>query len=63
MLTGLGQQICKVDEPRASDMTEERMCSKKKKASKNAACPGNTGANLKVLSVAKEEQKRLTKYQ
>ena len=46
------------------DMLEERMCSKKKKkASKNAACPGNTGANLKVLSVAKEEQKRLTKYQ
>ena len=26
---------------------------KKKKASKNGVCPGNTGANLKVLSVAK----------
>ena len=26
---------------------------KKKKTSKNGVCPGNTGANLKVLSVAK----------
>ena len=36
---------------------------KKKKTSKNGVCPGNTGANLKVLSVAKQEQRRLTKYQ
>lgn len=36
------------------DMLEVRMLSKKKKkASKNGVCPGNTGAKLKVLSVAK----------